>query len=111
MRIMYVIMWEFQPKAGYEEEFEQAYGPGGVWAELFQRADAYRGTELLHDTRNTRRYVSVDRWTSQAAYDEFRSILAGEYDAIDQQCALFTESEQLIGVFILPQFTHHDQMV
>jgi heme-degrading monooxygenase HmoA len=111
MRIMYIIMWEFQPKAGCEEEFEQAYGPRGVWAELFRRADAYRGTELLHDIRNARRYVSIDRWTSQSACDEFRSMLAGEYDAIDRQCALLTESEHLIGAFILPQSAHRDEMI
>jgi hypothetical protein len=41
---MYIILWEFQAAAGSETAFEQVYGPGGPWAQLFARADGYAGT-------------------------------------------------------------------
>ena len=37
---MYVIVWHFQIASGRERAFEDAYGPGGDWARLFERSNA-----------------------------------------------------------------------
>jgi heme-degrading monooxygenase HmoA len=95
---VHVILWAFEPKAGKEREFERTYGPGGDWAWLFARSPEYRGTELLRPTTE-RRYLTIDRWTSVAAYDAFRERWQTEYQALDKRCEALTERETLIGWF------------
>ena len=94
---MQVFIWEFRVKTGREAEFEQAYGPNGEWAELFRRGAGYLGTELLRDEADPRRYLTIDRWTSSAAYEAFRSQWADEYVRLDQRCEALTESEAALG--------------
>jgi len=71
-----VIVWEFRVKAGRKAEFEQRYGPRGDWAQLFRRSPAYRGTDLLRDTADANRYLTLDR-----------------------ECEALTESERCLGWF------------
>ena len=96
---MYVIIWEFRTKREREGEFERVYGPEGEWAEFFRRGEGYLGTELLRDIATRGRYVTIDRWTSQAAYDAFRGRNLSEYETIDRRCESLTEHEAHIGSF------------
>ena len=96
---MYVIIWEFVAKAGAEQTFEQEYGASGIWVEFFRQGQEYLGTELLRDPGTKARYVTVDRWTSQKAFEDFRASHLEEYQSIDQKCETLTESEILLGTF------------
>lgn len=98
--VAYVIAWEFVTKIGQEEKFEAAYGPDGGWVELFRRDPRYIRTELVRDVANMRRYVTLDFWHSEQAYDEFREQHAEEYTLIDIGYESLAESEQLIGKFV-----------
>jgi 8-oxo-dGTP pyrophosphatase MutT (NUDIX family) len=93
----HVIVWEFRVRAGREAEFESAYGPDGDWARLFRRDPAYRGTSLLRDGAVERRYVTIDRWASRAANDDFRERWRAEYEALDRRCESLTEHEAALG--------------
>ncbi len=95
----HVIVWEFRVRPGLEAEFETVYGPDGDWARFFRRDPAYLGTELLRADAAAWRYVTVDRWTSRAACDAFRSRCKEEYAAIDRRCERLTEQETEIGRF------------
>lgn len=95
---MYVIVWEFEPRAGQEPEFERAYASDGDWAILFGRSSEYRGSELLRSAAG-RRYVTVDRWTSAEAFDAFRDRWRADYEALDRKCESLTQREALIGRF------------
>lgn len=96
---MLVIVWEFQVKAGREAEFEWRYGPEGDWAQLFRRSPAYRGTDLLRDTADANRYLTLDRWESAAAFEGFKQMNAEQYAAIDREGEALTESERCLGRF------------
>ena len=93
-------MWEFVAKSGMEARFEQAYGPSGDWARLFQQEAAYLGTELNHEHEGSRRYITLDFWTFEEAYEGFRKKHLVEYQAIDQRCEELTESESKLGTFV-----------
>lgn len=95
----YIYAWEFRVRPGARERFEAAYGPGGDWACLFRRAEGYLGTELLRDAGDPGRYLTIDRWASQAACDAFRERFAAEFDALDARCEALTERESKIGDF------------
>ncbi|MGH2568150.1 MAG: antibiotic biosynthesis monooxygenase family protein [Bacteroidota bacterium] len=94
---MYVVIWEFLAKTGLEAEFERAYGPEGVWVSLFRTDEGYLGTELLHSLDGI--YLTVDRWSSREAYENFKDRNRSEYDAIDRRCAHLTERERELGTF------------
>jgi heme-degrading monooxygenase HmoA len=96
---MHAILWQFQVRAGLEQEFEATYGPTGVWAQFFHQAAGYRGTHLLRDLEISGRYITIDRWTTQAAFECFRKQCAADYEAIDRECERLTAQEIALGSF------------
>jgi len=94
---MYVMVWEYQVKAEYLEDFEKIYGAGGAWADSFQRENGYLGTELLYDPQNPQGYITIDRWVSSLAYDNFLVRCQEEYELLDEKCNELTERETLLG--------------
>ena len=90
---MVVIIWEYKVRAERVAEFEQVYSAHGAWAELFGKAEGYRGTELLRDPNDAGRYITLDRWDSTSHYELFLSRWKTEYAALDAQCAGLTENE------------------
>jgi heme-degrading monooxygenase HmoA len=102
---MFVIVWEFYVRRGVEPEFERAYGPEGDWARLFAKSPDYLGTELLADASERGRYVTIDRWTSEVAYERFRSSFSADYESLDRKMERLTEREGALGSFRRPGFT------
>lgn len=95
----YLIVWEFRPKAGLESRFEEAYGPNGIWAQFFRQGEGYCGTELVRDTNETGRYLTIDVWASREAYEKFRHTNLEEYNQLDRQCGEMTQAELKLGMF------------
>lgn len=100
---MYLILWEYHVKLQKQAEFEEIYSPTGAWAELFQKGEGYLGTELLHDETSPRRYLTIDRWESKAAYETFLSVQEQAYKEMDARCEGLTEHESLLGKWTLEQ--------
>lgn len=96
---MFVIAWQFDVLPEKTEEFERQYGPQGVWSNLFVRSDGYIGTRLLRDSAQTQRYVTLDLWTSEAAYQELRDRYKAEYEDLDAALAHLTTAEIRLGSF------------
>lgn len=95
----YVVAWEFRPKPGAEQRFEEAYGAAGIWAELFRQSDGFVATELSRDTKTPRRYLTLDFWESRSAYEKFLTKQSTNYAALDAQCESLTEFERELGQF------------
>ena len=95
----FVVVWEFQVKAGKTEDFERTYGPDGEWAELFRRGKGYRRTELIRDLEVEGRYLTIDFWASRESYARFGEENREQYRAIDKKCEALTEMEALLGTF------------
>jgi hypothetical protein len=91
---MYVVIWRFTTKDG--ENFERHYGPDGTWARLFRRSTDYVRTDLL---RGGDAYLTLDWWTSAAAYEAFRDAHAEEYARLDAECEALTTAEEKLGAF------------
>jgi quinol monooxygenase YgiN len=95
----YVYLWEFLVAADAVAAFERAYGPSGDWVLLFRRAPGYLHSELYRDLLNPQRFVSADRWESRAAWEEFRTRFAAEFEALDARCEALTLRETELGRF------------
>jgi heme-degrading monooxygenase HmoA len=98
---LYVIVWEFLARRGEERRFEDEFGSAGDWVELFRQAPGYLGTQLCRDAQNTRRYATVDYWTSADAYRAFRVRWRDAFEAIDERCRALTDREVCVGTFLL----------
>jgi len=97
-----VIVWEFFVREGCEGEFETVYGAHGDWALLFARSEDYLGTELLRDASAPRRYLTLDRWTTAASFEQLWKSCSAEYAALDARCEAWTEKESKLGVWTVP---------
>jgi heme-degrading monooxygenase HmoA len=93
----FVVVWEFWVRPGAEAAFEKAYGAEGAWVRLFSGDPAYRGTELMRDAKECRRFLTLDSWASAEAYESFKNGHLAEYAEIDRQCESLTEREVEIG--------------
>jgi heme-degrading monooxygenase HmoA len=96
---MIEVVWEFVVKEDARGQFELAYGPGGAWSKLFARYPGFRGTTLLRDTQNPRRYVTIDLWDTEAQREQMRSERKAEYSSLDAAFGDWTDSRTEVGIF------------
>ncbi len=96
---MIEIVWEFVVKEEARGQFELAYGPGGAWSKLFARCRGFRGTTLLRDTKNPRRYLTIDFWDTLAQREQMLAERKTEYSDLDAAFADWTESRSEVGIF------------
>lgn len=95
---MLVRIWQYDIAPGRETEFERFYGPTGRWVQLFARSADHLGTELYRAVGRPGRYLTVDRFTSAAAWRQLLAAHGEDYDALDSRCAELTTSEvELLG--------------
>ncbi|MEJ2204176.1 MAG: GNAT family N-acetyltransferase [Gemmatimonadota bacterium] len=100
--VEYALIWTYEIRTALTGRFQKHYGPTGSWAQLFQRAPGFLGTQLLQDESQENRYVTIDRWTSKAAYDSFRDRFNQAYEALDERCTSLTLQESFNGAFTGP---------
>src|SRR5262245_32082088 len=96
---MVQVIWEFVIRKDAVARFEQAYGPQGSWIRLFERYPGYRGTELIRDTVNPLRYLTIDSWDSLELRCSMLTSSRNEYARLDREFENLTVSEIEVGVF------------
>jgi heme-degrading monooxygenase HmoA len=105
---MIEIVWEFVVKEEARGQFELAYGKGGAWSKLLARCPGFRGTSMLRDTKNPRRYLTIDFWDTLAQREQMLSEHKAEYSNLDAAIADWTESKTEVGIFrVLAEATVH----
>jgi heme-degrading monooxygenase HmoA len=96
---MFVVVWQFEIAEEQVAAFEAAYGPDGVWAQLFRNSPDYLGTELLRDAYISFSYLTIDRWASEDAFRAFRKDHDTEYEVLDRSSDSLTSRETRIGAY------------
>jgi heme-degrading monooxygenase HmoA len=92
-------VWRFVVRPGKQPEFEDLYGPGGLWAALSHESRAYHGTILLRSHDRDRAYTLVDFWDSRQDFEAFKAAHAAAYGALDREGEGLTEAEEHLGWF------------
>jgi heme-degrading monooxygenase HmoA len=95
----FTYIWEYRVLPESTDQFHQFYGSHGEWVQLFERAAGFIETTLYQDRTDHLRYVTVDRWESEAAFTEFRSAFAAEFDRLDRAGERLTLDERPLGEF------------
>ena len=99
---MFVVIWEYEVRAGCEAAFTALYGNDGEWVALFREYPGFLGTELLREARDAGsalRFATIDRWTSQDAYDAFLTAAQSRYAHIDGRGDALTLAERCLGTY------------
>jgi hypothetical protein len=105
---MIEIIWEYVVKEEAQGQFELAYGPGGAWSKLFSGCPGFRGTTLLRDMKNLRRYLMIDLWDTEAQRDQILAERKVEYSDLEAAFTDWTESKNEVGIFrVLAEATVH----
>ena len=105
---MIEIVCEFVVKEEVRGQFDLAYGPGGAWSNMFAQCPGFRGTTLLRDTKNPRRYLMIDLWDTLAQREQILAERKDEYSNLDAIFTDWTESRTEVGIFrVLAEATVH----
>ncbi len=96
---MFIIVWQFEIAEEKIAAFEAAYGSDGPWAQLFRKSPDYKGTELLRNTYEGGKYLTIDRWASEDAFRVFRKQHDAEYEALDRSSDVLVTRETRIGTY------------
>ena len=97
--VSFEIVWEFEVRPEAVDRFIAAYGPEGEWVALFRSHPGYLGTTLLQDAAAPHRFLTIDRWTSESAFDGMRQSAGEAYARLDTACEGLTVAERPLGVF------------
>jgi heme-degrading monooxygenase HmoA len=95
------IVWEFVVKEEARGQFELAYGPGGMWSKLCARSPGFRGITVLHDTRNPRRYLTIEIWDTEDQREQMLAEREAEYANLEAALGEWIESRTDMGIFTL----------
>lgn len=79
-----------------EEEFRTAYGPRGLWTQLFAPAPGFLGTDLIQ-CGESGSYLTVDRWRDETDFKGFMVAVGDEYRKIDARLSVLSVDETLVG--------------
>jgi heme-degrading monooxygenase HmoA len=96
---MIEIVCEFVVKEEARGQFELAYGPGGAWSKLCAGAAGFRGTTLLRDTENPRRYLAIDLWDTEAHREQMVAEREAEIASLEAAFDEWTEFRAELGTF------------
>ena len=94
---MHIIIWKFEVNPTCKQKFEELYGQNGKWVKLFKKAKGYIGTDLTKEVSQENWYLTIDKWQSKGAYENFLKDFKKEYDALDTRGEKLTISEVKIG--------------
>ena len=95
----YAIIWEFVVPPAKMAAFEAAYGTDGAWTHLFRQAFGFIEVKLLRCEDQAGRYLTIDRWASVTAFEDFKRLYAAEYQALDAQLEGLASTEVRVGAF------------
>ena len=96
---MIALVWQFDVKAGRNDEFEAFYGADGAWTALSRRSRSYLGSSFLHDFAISSRYLVVEYWSEMVIYEKHHKDFQPEAAALERQRASLVESALPLGLF------------
>ena len=95
---MMIRVWEYAVAEDSVGDFEREYGADGAWARLFASSSGFEGTDLFVSLSRPGRYLTVDRFTDEAAWDRFQAEHRDAYLRLDAETeGLAVDERALIG--------------
>ena len=98
---MFCKAWKYTVSSDHTT-FEEVYGRNGVWFKFFEPCDDFLGQELMKGADGNS-YIVLDKWISEADYQDFLTSNQTEYEAIQTQTRELYDEELPLGNYIILQ--------
>jgi heme-degrading monooxygenase HmoA len=96
---MIEIVWEYVIKEEVRGQFELTFGPGGDWNKLFAGCPGFRGTTILRDVKDPRRYLSIDLWETETQWEQALDEHKEKVANLEAAFAEWAQSHAEVGIF------------
>lgn len=91
---MKVRVWRYDVPPDVQEEFEREYGPNGSWAQLFASSPGFVATGLYVEVESPTSYLTVDQFTDDDAWQDFRTEHDTGYRALGERLRHLTAVQE-----------------
>ena len=96
---MIALVWQFDVKAGKNDEFEAFYGADGAWTALGRRSRSFLGASFLRDLAMGQRYLVIEYWSEMVVYEKHHADFQDETGRLEKQRAALVDVAQPLGLF------------
>ena len=96
---MIALVWQFDVKAGRNDEFEGFYGADGPWTALSRRSRSCLGSSFLRDLAIGNRYLVIEYWSEMVVYEKHHADFQDETEQLERQRDQLVEQSQPLGLF------------
>ena len=96
---MIALVWQFDVKAGKQDEFEAFYGADGAWTALSRRSRSFLGASFLRDLAIGHRYLVIEYWSEMLVYEEHKTYQRDQFARLEARRHELVESTLPQGVF------------
>lgn len=96
---MIAIVWQFEIKAGSEEQFEELYGVDGEWNAANRHSRSYLGTSFLRDQNRPSRYLVIEYWSEMVVSEQHKQYRRDDRRALDASRDALVHSVEPLGIF------------
>ena len=96
---MIAVVWQFQVRAGKQQEFERFYGADGEWSQIARRSRSFLGSSFLRDQASDTSYLLIEYWSEMVVYERHRHNFVGDIGRLEQRRQEFCETTLPLGVF------------
>jgi quinol monooxygenase YgiN len=93
------LVWQFDVKAGQNDEFEALYGADGPWTALSRRSRSFLGSSFLRDLAMANRYLVIEYWSEMVVYEKHHADFGDETEALERQRDALVAQAQPLGLF------------
>lgn len=96
---MIAVVWQFEVKAGKQQEFETIYGADGEWSALARRSRSFLGSSFLRDQARTTSYLLIEYWSEMLVYERHQRSFDADIQALERRRQELCESVVPLGIF------------
>jgi hypothetical protein len=96
---MIAIVWQFETRAGREQEFEQFYGVDGDWTAVNRHSRSYLGSSFMRDQSRATRYLVVEYWSEMLVYEQHKAYRSDDIAKLHERRNELVASIEPLGVF------------
>ena len=96
---MIAVVWQFQVKAGKQQEFERFFGADGEWSQLARRSRSFLGSSFLRDQSADTSYILIEYWSEMVVYERHRQSAGVDISRLEERRQAYCDTAIPMGVF------------
>lgn len=96
---MIAVVWQFEVRAGREDDFERLYGADGEWSALSRRSRSFLGSSFLREETPEPRYLLIEYWSEMLVLERHRREVRDDVEELERRRDEMVTRTSPLGVF------------